>query len=138
MVAPANSQNTSLPPIPIVSLARSDRPYFKSNPVQEQFTPYTPPVPRRITQAMLREYRKLQQEAAEADRLRLEHQKMLLAEMDAGADVEPGRLGVELVENELRCFSFEKVSRIAGEELAKQIRKQIDPSIQRYVRVIGQ
>ena len=46
---------------------------------------------------------------------------VLLELTDAGADVELGSLGTELVEQKTKTFSFEKLVAITGEDYAKEL-----------------
>ena len=79
----------------------------------------------RITQAMLAEYQELKRLEERRRQLR-EEVLSLLAE---GAEIQPGRLWVEVHEQESKTLSFAKLCAVGGEQWAEEVRKRIEPTV---------
>ena len=90
----------------------------------------------RISQTQLENYLRLQQQVKSYEQTRLELQRQLLALYDANAEIEEGVLGIERVESQAKIFSFGKVAAIVGEEYARNIKDQIDPTMTTYIKVV--
>jgi hypothetical protein len=80
-----------------------------------------------ITQAMLAEFDELRR----LDQRKQELRDELLSLLDAGAEIQPGPLSVEVQEYESKTLSFAKLCAIGGEEWAEDIRQRIEPSVSR-------
>ena len=88
-----------------------------------------------ITQAKLKAFLQIKQQADAAEKKRVELQRELIALVDANAEIQRGPLDLQLIEWQAKKFSFDKVAAVLGHQYATEIKSQIEPTLIRFVQV---
>jgi hypothetical protein len=87
----------------------------------------------RITQSILEEFRQLQAEMTQTGKRYRQLHDWLLSARARGLDLEPGNLGIKVIETPMRRLSFEKVVMVIGPEDAEQLRAQVPVTVSRRI-----
>jgi hypothetical protein len=89
-----------------------------------------------IKQAELRQYRDLADEARKVTASQEALRKTLIARIQEGAEVQPGKLSATLTKSEAQRFSFDALVRILGLKKAEDIKLQLPVSVSQSLKVI--
>jgi hypothetical protein len=89
-----------------------------------------------ITQRELKQYRELSDEARQVTASQEALRKALIARMEDGAEIQPGKLTANLAKSEAQRFSFDALVRILGLKKAEEIKLQLPVTASVSLKVI--
>ncbi len=118
----------------MTAVRQSGFPILARNPLGSLRRP-VPQLAPVITQAKLKAFLQIKQQADAAEKKRVELQRELIALVDANAEIQRGPLDLQLIERQAQKFSYDKVAAVLGHQYATEIKSQIEPTLIRFVQV---
>ena len=90
----------------------------------------------RITQRDLKAYLALADQAREINSRYENLRKYLLEQLEAKAEIQPGKLSAVVIESRCQRFSFDAIAEIRGRKFAEQLKTELPISISKSPKVI--